>query len=137
MSRKKWFSVLLGFLIGVSAGILFITPGFQKRTDVYLQDFSASGDGPVITVQTFTTGSMGYVRAMETKQVHNEIHCSFYCAFGGLNSGFGAKNRFEIRLEGPASSAESIYFDRAGLDQLVLERDAGTGEWAPASPLPQ
>lgn len=137
MRAKKFLPVLLVFLIGVLTGILFILPGFQKRTDVYLQDFSVSGDGSAITVQTFTTGSMGYIRAMEAKQIGNEIHCSFYRTFGGLNSGFGAKSRFEIRLEGLASSAESIYFDRAGLDQLVLERDAGTGVWAPVSHLPQ
>lgn len=137
MRMKKILPVLLAFLIGAAAGILFVLPGFQKRTDVFLQDFSVSGDGSVITVQTFLIGSMGFIRAMETKQTGNEIHCSFYSCFGGLNSGFGAKNRFEVRLEGLANSAESIYFDRAGLDQLVLERDAGTGEWAPVSPLPQ
>lgn len=137
MSRKKWFSVLLGFLIGVSAGILFITPGFQKRTDVYLQDFSVSEDGSVITVQTFPMGSMGFVRAMEVKQIGKELHCSFYRTFGGLNSSFGAENTFEIRLEDSAKSAESIYFDRAYFDQLVLERDADTGVWTSVSPLPQ
>ena len=136
MSKKKWLPVLLAFLIGVSAGILFITPGFQKRTDVYLQDFSASEDGSGVTVQTFTTGSMGYIRAMETKQVHNEIHCSFYRAFGGLDSSFGAKSRFKIQA---GDSAERIYFDRGtNSDQLVLERDADTGAWAPVYPhLPQ
>lgn len=137
MRAKKFLPVSLAFLIGVLAGVLFVLPGFQKRTDVYLQDFSVSEDGSVVTVQTFTIGSMGFIRAMETKQIGNEIHCSFYRTFGGLNSGLGAKSRFEIRLEGLASSAESIYFDRAGLDQPVLERDAGTGEWAPVSHLPQ
>ena len=138
MRVKKFLPVLLAFLLGISAGILFITPGFQKRTDVYLQDFSVSEDGSVVTMQTFTTGSMGYIRAMETKQVHNEIHCSFYRTFGGLNSSLGAKSRFEIRLEDSAKSAESIYFDRGkNFDQLVLERDAETDVWTPVSPLPQ
>lgn len=137
MSWKKLIPIVLALLIGAAIGTLFITPGFQKRTDVYLQDFSVSEDGSVITLKAFTIGSMGYIRAMETKQVRNEIHCSFYCCFGGLNSSFGAKSRFEINLEDFAKSAESIYFDRAGLDQLVLERDAETGEWRPASSLPQ
>ena len=137
MRMKKILPVLLAFLIGAAAGILFVLPGFQKRTDVYLQDFSVSEDGSAITVQTFTIGSMGYIRAVESKQIGNEIHCSFYSCFGGLNSSLGAKSRFEIRLEDSAKSAESIYFDRAGLDQLVLERDAGTGAWAPVSTLPQ
>lgn len=137
MRVKKFLTVLLTFLIGVAAGILFVTPGFQKRTDVYLQDFSVSEDGSVITVRTFPIGSMGFIRAMETKQTGNEIHCSFYGCFGGLNSSIGAKNRFEIKLEGLVGSAESIYFDRAYSDQLVLERDADTGVWTSISPLPQ
>ena len=134
---KKILPIVLAFLIGAAAGMLFITPGFQKRTDVYLQKFSVSDDGSIVTVQTFPDGSMGFIRAMEAKQFGDEIHCSFYCCFGGLNSSFGAKNRFEINLEEFANSVESIYLDRAGLDQLVLERDAGTGEWAPVSFLPQ
>lgn len=137
MPIKKFLPLLLALLVGVSLGVSFILPGFQRRTDVYLQDFSVSEDGSVITVQTFTIGSMGYIRAMETKQIHNELHCSFYRTFGGLNSSLGAKSRFEIRLEDSAKSAESIYFDRAGLDQLVLERDTDTGVWTPVSPLPQ
>ena len=85
--------------------MLFVTPGFQKRTDVYLQDFSVSEDGSAVTVQTFTTGSMGYIQAVEPKQIGNEIHCSFSC-FGGLNSSFDAKSRFEIQAD---DSAEKIY----------------------------
>lgn len=135
MRLKKFLPVLLVFLIGVLAGVLFVLPGFQRRTDVYLQDFSVSGDGSAVTVQTFTIGSMGFIRAMETEQVHNEIHCSFYSCFGGLNSGFGAKNRFEIQAD---DSAEKIYFDRgANSGQLVLERDADTGVWTSVTPLPQ
>lgn len=137
MRVKKFLPVLLAFLVGVSLGVLFILPGFQKRTDVYLQDFSVSEDGSVITMQMFTIGSMGYIRAMETRQVRNEIHCSFYSCFGGLNSNFGAKSRFEIRLKDFTNPAESIYLDRAGLGQLVLERDPDTGEWTPVSRLPQ
>lgn len=135
MSKKKWIPVLLAFLVVVFAGSLFVLPGFQKRTDVYLQDFSVSGDGSAVTVRTFTAGSVGFIRSMEAKQTGGEIHCSFYRAFGGLNSSFGAKSRFEIQAD---DSAERIYFDRGtGSDQLVLERNAGTGVWTPASPLPQ
>ena len=132
---KKFLPVFLALLIGAALGILFVLPGFQKRTDVYLQDFSVSEDGSVITVQTFPIGSMGFIRAMEAKQIGDEIHCSFYRTFGGLNSRLGAKTTFEIRLDHPT---ERIYFDRGtSFDQLVLERDADTGAWASASPLPQ
>lgn len=132
---KKFIPLLLAFLIGAALGALFVTPGFQKRTDVYLQKFSVSEDGSAVTVQTFTTGSMGYIRAMEAKQIGDEIHCSFYRCLGGLNSSLGAKNRFEIQVD---DSAERIYFDRGTRsDQLVLERDAGTGVWTSVSHLPQ
>ena len=135
MGKKKWIPILLAFLIGVFAGVLCVLPGFQRRTDVYLQDFSVSEDGSAVTVQTFTTGSMGYIRAMEAKQIGDEIHCSFYRCLGGLNSSLGAENTFEIPLDHPT---ERIYFDRGtSFDQLVLERDAGTGAWTSPSPLPQ
>ena len=132
---KKFIPLLLAFFIGAALGALFVTPGFQKRTDVYLQKFSVSEDGSAVTVQTFTTGSMGYIRAMEAKQIGDEIDCSFYGCLGGLNSSLGAENTFEIPLDHPT---QRIYFDRGtSFDQLVLERDAGTGEWAPVSHLPQ
>ena len=132
---KKFLPVFLVLLLGAALGILFILPGFQKRTDVYLQDFSVSEDGSVITVQTFPIGSMGFIRAMEAKQIGDEIHCSFYRTFGGLNSRLGAKTTFEIRPDHPT---QRIYFDRGtSFDQLVLERDADTGAWASVSPLPQ
>ncbi len=133
---KKILPIVLAFLIGAAAGMLFITPGFQKRTDVYLQKFSVSDDGSVITMQMFTVGSMGYIRAMETKQIGDEIHCSFYSCFGGLNSSIGSEYRFDIQ---PDDSAERIYFDRGtSPDVLVLERDPDTGVWAAVYPhLPQ
>ena len=133
---KKILPIVLAFLIGAAAGMLFITPGFQKRTDVYLQKFSVSDDGSVITMQMFTVGSMGYIRAMETKQIGDEIHCSFYSCFDGLNSSIGSEYRFDIQ---PDDSAERIYFDRGtSPDVLVLERDPDTGVWAAVYPhLPQ
>lgn len=133
---KKILPIVLAFLTGAAAGMLFITPGFQKRTDVYLQKFSVSDDGSVITMQMFTVGSMGYIRAMETKQIGDEIHCSFYSCFGGLNSSIGSEYRFDIQLD---DSAERIYFDRGtSPDVLVLERDPDTGVWAAVYPhLPQ
>ena len=129
---KKILPVLLAFLIGAAIGILFILLGFQKRTDVCMQKFSVSQDGAVITVQTDLMGSMGFIRAMEAKQIGGEIHCSFYCCFGGLNSGFGSKNRFDIPLD---DSVERIYFDRGTEpDVLVLERGPETGAWTPVYP---
>ena len=132
---KKILPIVLAFLIGAAAGALFVMPGFHKRTDIDLQKFSVSDDGSIVTVQTFPEGSMGFIRAMEAKQFGDEIHCSFYSCFGGLNSSFDAKSRFEIQAD---DSAEKIYFDRGmSFDQLILERDAGTSVWVSPSPLPQ
>ena len=79
---------------------------------------------------------MGFIRAMEAKQFGDEIHCSFYSCFGGLNSSIGSEYRFDIQLD---DSAERIYFDRGtSPDVLVLERDPDTGVWAAVYPhLPQ
>ncbi len=74
---KKWIPVFLAFLIGAAVGILFVLPGFQKRTDVDLQTFSVSDDGSIVTVQTFPEGSMGFIRAMEAKQFGDEITAPF------------------------------------------------------------
>lgn len=107
-------------------------PGFETRTDVHLQEFAVSEDGSAITVKTFVSGSMGYIRAMKTEQTGDELHCSFYRTFGGLNSSIGAKNTFEIKVDG---SVNKIYFDRGTEpDMLMLERDIETGVWDESLP---
>lgn len=123
---KKYMPALLVSAV-FALGAWFVLPGFEKRTDVYLQDFSISEDGSVITLKTALSGSMGFIRAMEAERIGSGMHCSFYSAFGGLNSGFGAKNSFQIRVD---DSIETVYFDR-GIDPdgLVLERDGPAGAW--------
>lgn len=129
MKKSMLALAVLVLFTGVMA---FILPGFEKRTDVCLQDFSISRDGCVITVKTALSGSMGFIRDIETERTGHEIHCSFYCAFGGLNSSIGAKNTFEIKLD---DSAEKIYFDRGTEpDLLVLERDAAANVWMRKQP---
>ena len=124
---------VLAILVVIAVGALFVSAGFEKRTDVYLQDFSVSEDGSVITIKTSLSGSMGYIRAIETERAGEAIYCSFYCCFGGLNSSIGSKNRFEIRLDGASTK---IYFDRGnGMEALVLEKDAGTNVWTEKRPL--
>ncbi len=129
MRKKKHSPLPLLFIVFAAAMmIFFVSSGFKKRTDVYLQDFSVSEDGSVITVWTALAGSMGFIRAIETEQTGSALHCSFYCAFGGFNSGIGAENCFAIHAD---ASVETIYFDRGEeAGALVLERDAATGEWA-------
>lgn len=75
---------------------------------------------------------MGYIRAIKTEKVNDAIYCSFYCAFGGLNSNIGAKSRFEIKLD---EYSAKIYFDRGKeADELVLEKDATTNLWIEKRP---
>lgn len=119
--------LLIAILIFIVVGALFVWSGFETRTDVYLQDFSVSEDGSVITIETFLSGSMGYIRAIKTEKVNDAVYCSFYCAFGGLNSSIGAKSRFEIKLD---ESSAKIYFDRGKeADDLVLEKDTVANVW--------
>ena len=123
---KKYMSIL-AVLIIIAAGTLFVSSGFNKRTDVYLTGFSVSEDGSAITIKTSLSGSMGYIRDVKIKKVDDAIYCSFYSSFGGLNSNIGAKNSFEIELN---DSTVKIYFDRGTeSDILVLERDNATNIW--------
>ena len=119
--------LLIVILLFIVVGALFVSSGFETRTDVYLHNFSVSGDGSVITIETSLSGSMGYIRAIKTEKVNDAVYCSFYCAFGGLNSSIGAKSRFEIKLDGYSAK---IYFDRGKeADDLVLEKDTAANIW--------
>lgn len=123
---KKYMSIL-AVLIIIAVGTLFVSSGFNKRTDVYLTDFSVSEDGSTITIKTSLSGSMGYIRDIKTEKIDNAIYCSFFSTFGGLNSNIGAKNSFEIEL---SDSTVKIYFDRGKeSDILVLERDTVANVW--------
>lgn len=96
----------------------------QRRNVIIL---SVSKDGSTIMIKTSLSASMGFIRDMETEKTGEEIHCSFYRTFGGLNSTIGAKNTFEIKLD---ASTEKIYFDRGEeSDALVLEREAAANIW--------
>ena len=123
---RKYLSVF-AVLIIIVVGLLFVSSGFKKRTDVCLADFSVSEDNSVITLQTLLSGSMGYIRTMKAERDNDVIHCSFYSTFGGLNSSIGSKSSFEIPLD---DSLKKIYFDRGnGEEYLVLEKDTVTNVW--------
>lgn len=126
--KLKRFFILFAAVIILAVGVFFITNGFRKRTDVFLQTYFISEDSSTIIIQTSLSGSMGYIRGMETQRDGDSIYCSFYSTFGGLNSGIGSKNRFDIKLD---EASSKIYFDRgtAG-DTLVLQKDEATGAWA-------
>ena len=73
---KKYMSIS-AVLIIIAVGTLFVSSGFNKRTDVNLIDFSVSEDGSTITIKTSLSGSMGYIRDIKTEKVDDAIYCSF------------------------------------------------------------
>lgn len=124
---KKVLAIVLLLLV-LAAMALFIGSGFSKRTDVALGDFLVSEDGSSLRIQAGPSGSMGYIRAVSVQRKDSGLYCSFYCAFGGLNSKLGAKNTFDIPLDG---SCTEVFFHQGG-DQytLVLQKDPLSGVWA-------
>lgn len=115
----------LGALLLVAA-LLFVYSGFGRRTDVYVAEVVPSVDGKTLTMHTGIWSSMGYTRAVRTKQVGDTLRCTFYTAFGGLNSKIGAQNVFTVPVEGCNSIA---FFRGDGQWDIVLQKDPATGEW--------
>ena len=121
----KKFLWTLGALVLVLA-VLFVYSGFGRRTDVYVGAFELSEDGKTLTLHTGIWSSMGYTRAVGTERVGETLQCTFYTAFGGLNSRIGAKNTFTVPVEG----CSSVAFFRGGDNwQTVLQKDPATGTW--------
>jgi len=71
---------------------------------------------------------MGYIRGYKNDGGGVKPHyLTFYSTFGGLNSSFGAKNKFELEL---GEDDTEIYFNRPdGGYELVLQKNTETGEW--------
>lgn len=135
--KKQWHKrnrIIIGATALITALVVllasyFIGSGFTKRTDVVLADYSVSEDGTEITLITTIPTSMGYIRGFENNGGGVKPHyLTFYRTFGGLNSSFGAKHEFELELD---ETDTEIYFNRAdGGYELVLQKNAETGEWA-------
>ncbi len=123
MKKKKVIiPIIIILLIALS---VFLGTGFQKRTDVFLVDYTKNSDS--ITLNVGVSSSMGYVRDISVKTEDKSKVITFYPCFGGLNSSLGAKNEFEIDVP---SNCEKIYFF-SGDDNynLVLVRDK-RGIWS-------
>lgn len=110
-------------LIVAVALLMFIPPGLDRRTDVYLESCNVSRDGSTLTLKTTLATSIGYIRDIQTKQVENTLYCKFYSAFGGLNSSIGAQDTFTVTVE-------NVCFERRyGEYELVLKKDTKDGIW--------
>ena len=121
---KKFLWVLCAVLLVLA--LLFVYSGFGRRTDVYVGAFEVSEGGKALTMHTGIWSSMGYTRAVRTKQVGDTLQCTFYTAFGGLNSKIGARNVFDLPVEGCNSIA---FFRGDGRWDIVLQKDPATGAW--------
>ena len=127
MTLKKKIIAAIAVLL-VLASFYLAGTGFQKRTDVFLAEYSVSEDGAEMTFTTGIASSMGYIRGFKDNGGGVKPHyLTFYSTFGGLNSSFGAKQDFKLELD-PEDT--EIYFARPDQGyELVLVKDGETGEW--------
>ena len=101
-------------------------PMLDGIADVTPDVVYAAEDGKALTMHTGIWSSMGYTRAVRTKQVGDTLQCTFYTAFGGLNSKIGAQNVFTVPVEGCSQVA---FFRGDGRWDIVLQKDPTTGAW--------
>lgn len=122
-------AVIKIFLLALILVLLYVIgTGFVKRNDVVLLDYSLSENKKEITLNVGVMSSMGYVRAFKDMGGGVKPHyLNFYSTFGGINSNFGVKDKFILKLE---EFDNEIYFNRKdGGYQLVLQKDDKTGMW--------
>lgn len=124
---KKALIILLIIMIILPA-LYFVGTGFMERMDVLLGDYSVSEDGTELTFNAGIMSSMGFIRGYKDNGGGVKPHyLTFYGTFGGLNSSFGAKSEFVLKLD---ESDSEIYFKRAsGGYELVLKKNEKTGLW--------
>ena len=128
--KKVWIiTLVVCILLAGIIGLVMLLPGFQRRNDVVVSDFSLLEDGKALTVQIGVAGSMGYVRKLEpigTKD--NVLLLDAYSAFGGPNGSIGAKDAYAI-----AEDVSAVAFCRSGGEyEIVLEKKDGTWQRAEA-----
>lgn len=131
LNKNKSITICITVIVTaltVLLGAYLLGSGFNEQTDVMLLDYSLAADGASITLKTGVAASLGYVRGFKDNGGGVKPHyLVFYGTFGGLNSTYGAKNEFELALD--AEDTE-IFFNRAGGGyELVLQKDAASGEW--------
>ena len=130
--KKVWIIMLMVciLLVGIT-GLVMLLPGFQRRNDVFVSDFSLLEDGKALTVQIGVAGSMGYVRKLEpigTKD--NVLLLDAYSAFGGPNGSIGAKDAYAIPV---AEDVSAVALCRSGGEyEIVLEKKDGIWQRAEA-----
>lgn len=124
MNKKK--ILLISLLIISVLGILFIKTGFTKQTDVYLDDYTISEDGGILTLKTSIASSIGYTRTLKVKHGGDNLYITFYPTFG-LNNPIGSKNTFPIEIT-PLNEAIYFYSGNGGY-KLILKKNPLTNHW--------
>lgn len=129
--KKRILGIVL--LVLALTAFFLIGTGFQKRNDVALINYLEAEDGSSITLGVQISGSMGYIRGFRNHGGGVKPHyLTFYSTFGGLNNSFGAVNAVVLELDDDDSE---IYFNRPGGGyELVLQKNADTGEWMCPNP---
>lgn len=124
MKKKIGFGVLAAVLI---AGVYLVGTGLMRRTDVRVAEYTLSEDEKTMTITAGVSGSMGYIRDVAVRADGAKVYLTFFSAFGGLNSRFGARNQFEFPI---SDAATQIYVYRGGRkDELILQKNPENSQW--------
>ena len=123
----KTTAIVLAVLLVLAAAWLVVT-GMQKRTDVFITDWTTSESGDSITITTGIGSSMGFARAVRANERDDTLELDFYNAWGGLNSSLGAKSEFTIEL--PDGCEKVAVRTSDGYRDFLEKNDAG--EWVDA-----
>ena len=114
--------IIVTAIIGIA---LFLISG-GARTDVFLKDFELSKDGKTMILNVGVSSSAGYIRKIKQTSGSSNGYYTFYSTYG-INSKIGAKETFEIELNG---DTDEIYFYTGNKGyKLVLVKNDATNEW--------
>lgn len=124
LSAKPFFAI----------GIVLVTVltymtawGFFKMTDVMIMEHQLSPDGQHLQIKTAVASSMGYTRSVKAKNNGDgTLELTFYRAFGGPNGSIGARNSFDIELDG---DIDTIAVLESNGTRDILQKNPLTGEW--------
>ena len=130
-NRKK-AAIAISLSVILCIVLLFATfiigSGLTKNPNVQITSYSVSEDGKELSFSIGMPFTIAYVRGYNDVGGGVKPHyLDFYNTFGAIIRSWGAQ--FEYTLELDEDDTE-IYFNRAdGGYELVLQKDANTGEW--------
>jgi len=124
MKNKETLIIVVITLIATIV-VVFLVTG-RVRTDVYLKDFELSADGKTMTLKVGVLSSAGYIRKIKQISGSSNGYYTFYSTYG-INSKIGAKDTFEIELNG---DTDEIYFYTGDKGyKIVLAKHKVTNTW--------